>query len=905
MFTKIFTSLLLSLLSFASLCQKIDTKQSDSIDNLLINSKFQEVIVEVDKMVVNQKDITNIITLKNKKAEALIGLGKLQEAADLLSTIEKELNDKKDNGIEKAITLRNIGFLQLNQGRSDLADESLTQALDLFSETKMSESLDAAQTHATLGLVYLSIGKSKQAEEQLQRALLLRQQQLTESDERIAASYNDLGLVYYSLDKDKALNYYEKALAAYVKIHGQDHPKIAIANINTGVIYRDMTLYGDAVNNFETALKIWEKTYTQPHPSKAIGLFNLGQTYVKMDDKKTAMAYYQKALDMYEKSYGNKHPEVSNLLNSIGNLEVSERHYASAFNYYQRALQANVVNFNNKDIHSNPPLEDYYSGIKLLQTLLFKAQAYEARYYGETLKFTDMEKSLDLLHLCDKLVDKLRQASNKEGDKLLLGIVASEVYADGVRIANVAGMNAFKKKQYYEDAFYFGEKSKNAVLLDAISESNAKSFAGIPVNLLEKEKELKSSIALFNQRLAERPSATEEKSIRENLFSINRTYEDFIKSLEKDFPEYFNLKYNHTSPSISQLKSSLDAKSLVLSYFIDDKDHTLYTFIISNKKFTIDTHKLEDTFDKTLTGYRNSLYYDDKDIFNQTAHALSLVLIPKRISSSVKNLVILPSGRLGVIPFEPLLTGRAEQGTAYSSLPYLVRKYTIQYEFSAGLMLQKAKSKSNVASSPSILLCAPVKFPAKDQLSELPGTKNEVEDIATLFTSKKFSSMLFTGMDASETLIKESDLKKYSYLHLATHGIVDESEPELSRIFLQTNSKKEDGNLFAGEIYNLELKANLVTLSACQTGLGKISKGEGVIGLSRALIYAGAQHLIVSFWSVADESTALLMKNFYTETLNSENQDFAESLRASKLQMIAKEKYAAPFYWAPFILIGY
>jgi CHAT domain-containing protein len=160
-------------------------------------------------------------------------------------------------------------------------------------------------------------------------------------------------------------------------------------------------------------------------------------------------------------------------------------------------------------------------------------------------------------------------------------------------------------------------------------------------------------------------------------------------------------------------------------------------------------------------------------------------------------------------------------------------------------------------------------------------------------------------MDATESLIKTTDLNKYSYLHLATHGVVDETEPELSRIYLQTSSNQEDGNLFAGEIYNLKLNANLVTLSACQTGLGKISKGEGVIGLSRALIYAGAQHLIVSFWSVADESTALLMKNFYTEMLNSSTNDFQESLRVAKLKMISNDKYSTPFYWAPFILIGY
>jgi CHAT domain-containing protein len=141
-------------------------------------------------------------------------------------------------------------------------------------------------------------------------------------------------------------------------------------------------------------------------------------------------------------------------------------------------------------------------------------------------------------------------------------------------------------------------------------------------------------------------------------------------------------------------------------------------------------------------------------------------------------------------------------------------------------------------------------------------------------------------------------------IHLATHGIVDENNPELSRIFLQTDSEAEDGNLFSGEIYNLHLNADLVTLSACQTGLGKISKGEGVIGLSRALVYAGAKNIMVSFWSVADESTAVLMTDFYKLLLEKPAINYSENLREAKLNMI-DSKFAAPYYWAPFILIGF
>ena len=188
---------------------------------------------------------------------------------------------------------------------------------------------------------------------------------------------------------------------------------------------------------------------------------------------------------------------------------------------------------------------------------------------------------------------------------------------------------------------------------------------------------------------------------------------------------------------------------------------------------------------------------------------------------------------------------------------------------------------------------------------ELPGTESEVKAISQLFSSKNFKSTVLTRQDADEKKIKDGTLKNFSYLHFATHGIVDETNPDLSRIYLHTTSESEDGNLYSGEIYNMDLNANLVTLSACQTGLGKISKGEGVIGLSRALVYAGSKNIIVSFWSVADQSTESLMKIFYREVLNSPPQNFSHSLREAKLHLINDSKYSSPYFWAPFILIGF
>jgi tetratricopeptide (TPR) repeat protein len=284
------------------------------------------------------------------------------------------------------------------------------------------------------------------------------------------------------------------------------------------VIYRELEFYGDAVNSLETALAIWEKVYAQPHPSKAFVLSNLGQTYSKMKDMKAAEGYFDRSLKMYQASYGNKHPDIAATFNAIGSIKVSQRKYDEGIQLFQNALQANVSDFDNNDPAVNPAPRNYYNGNVLLYSLLFKAEAYESKYFGQSLKFNDLLLAMRAIQKCDTLIEDLRSKITNESDKIALGVIANEAYADGVRVAHTLAMNAWKKKSYREMAFYFAEKSKSAVLQDAISDSNAKSFAGIPNELLEEEKYLKALAAFCNQQLALKPSAEEEQSLRDILF---------------------------------------------------------------------------------------------------------------------------------------------------------------------------------------------------------------------------------------------------------------------------------------------------------------------------------------------------------------------------------------------------
>jgi CHAT domain-containing protein/Tfp pilus assembly protein PilF len=863
------------------------------IDSAVFDANYPAATQIISDALSKAPDQHTSVLLKNKSAEVLILQGKLTDAENVLQTISTV------DPFEQAVTETNLGYLYLNRARNDLALQHLQKALGKFQDSGTSKTPEAARCLSDLSLLYLSTGKLNQAEENGLIALQIRRDLFGEDREEVAASYNDLGLVYAGSNGDKALEYYEKAMAVYEKIHGKDHPKIAVASSNIGTMYRQLGLYGDAVNNFETALAIWKKIYPSGHPNEAFVLVNLGLTYNKMGDRKAALGYFEKALDIYTKAYGQKHPSISFLLNQIGTIQLEQNNFDHALSSFQDAILANTTVFNQKEISKNPPVKEYYNGKVLLYSLRLKAQALESKYYGKSLRLTDLILALSCLQSCDTLIDNIRHLSEDEHDKIELGESANEAYEDGVRIAQSISLVTVHPKRYRLTAFYFAEKSKSAVLQESIAESEAKSFAGIPADLVEKERGLKSTITFLTQKLSQKPTADEEKTLRQFLFNANIEYETLVRNLEKDYPKYYDLKYNQSSPTVSDVQSLLDNKTAVLSFFVAEKGKRVYQFIITKKNFRLRNLTLPSNFDKLATGLTNSVLFSETKTYLESAPALSKVLLPP-MPKSIKDLVIIPSGRLGTIPFEVLLSKKSRT-TDFKTMPFAIRRFAISYEFSIGLLIQKSKTPST-AGAPAIFLCAPIHFPDNDNLDDLPGTENEVNTIARLFSGHPVSIVKME--DANEDLIKSGTISQYNYLHFATHGIVDESNPELSQIFLQSG-KQDDGHLFSGEIYNLNLHADLTVLSACQTGLGKLSKGEGVIGLSRALVYAGARNIIVSFWSVSDESTSQLMTDFYKILLQQKTQNFRETLQQAKVNMITTGKYPAPYYWAPFILIGY
>jgi CHAT domain-containing protein len=345
-------------------------------------------------------------------------------------------------------------------------------------------------------------------------------------------------------------------------------------------------------------------------------------------------------------------------------------------------------------------------------------------------------------------------------------------------------------------------------------------------------------------------------------------------------------------------------------------------------------------------------FAEDAAAFVTASSALYKAAVePAGTALGEKRLLIVADGALNYVPFEALV--KSPESADYSSLPYLVKSNEVIYAPSASVVGVIKQQNSNRVGRAMLILADPVfnsndarakgtaasanegdtrglgiqsaladvtgqdaaaaAGPAKMQglpLARLTGTRTEAEQIVKLAKTSGAQADMWLDLDANEGNIETRDVTKYRVVHIATHGLLNAERPQFTGLVLSlVGNKTEDGFLRTDEVFNLRLGSPLVMLSACETGLGKEKRGEGVMGLTRAFMYAGAPTVGVSLWSVADKSTAELMTDFYKRLLGSSATEPAAvspsaAMRDAQLAMIAGKKYSAPFYWAPFVLVG-
>ncbi|MGB2868658.1 MAG: CHAT domain-containing tetratricopeptide repeat protein [Bacteroidota bacterium] len=822
------------------------------------------------------------------------------------------------------------------------------KALDYFTRSLETRRLVLGEKHPDIAGLYnniaaiqMRVGDYDLALEYYLKSLAIMAGTVEPDHPSFGIRYNNIAMVYRSRGEfDKALDAGRKSKEIFLKKLGAKHPNVAGVINNIGRTYADMGQYDRALESYQEALSIWEEKLGPKHPSVTQSYFNIGEAYGKLGDAAKARVWLEKSLTVRRETLGEKNAKVGQSHNALGAVFAGSNNLDTALQHYQQGIISLVETFGNADIHANPDTLKSSSDLDLLVSLTGKGEALRQKYEIEH-QLPDLKSSLDCYEHAAWLVENIRRGFGTEGSKIQLGQTAFNGYQQGTITARRL-YEATHDGAYLSAAFSFAERSKAGTLWDAITESNARAFAGIPESLLTQESALRVDLTYHEtqiQRGKEKKGKADKAKIAQwesTLFDIHRRYESLIERFDRNYPEYHSLKLDTKVVSLPEVRRQLDDKSALLEFVAGDS--SVSVFAITRTRCVLKSHELHASLPGLVKQFRHSIQSIDDRSYRELGRRLFAELIgPVRDElRGKKKLYIVADGILNYLPFEALLTAGGKTASAdFSALPYLVRDFDISYHISSTLLFGRKIVKSHaggeefVGIAPvfsdkplhaSAVYATAVRSAASEddsekpvmrsitvggeQLTELKESENEVKNIVKLFEANKRKGTAFLHSAASESEFKSAKVGSSRFVHVATHGIIQEDSPKLSALVFAMPEKGswDDGVLYAGEVYNLKLNADLVVLSACESGLGKVAKGEGILGLTRGFLYAGAKNLLVSLWQVADKSTADLMVEFYRNVLK--GQSLPSALRNAKLTMIKEKKFAHPVEWSPFVLMG-
>jgi len=495
------------------------------------------------------------------------------------------------------------------------------------------------------------------------------------------------------------------------------------------------------------------------------------------------------------------------------------------------------------------------------------------------------------------------------------------------------------------EAIVASEQARARSLLDLLVEGRTSMRQGIPVELERQKLEIGERIVHLQALLSSESLSLaddEAQRLERDLTRAEEEEKDLEAAIRRDQPGS-TARGQPRSLSLPEIQELLDEHTALLEYFLGEDGS--YLFVVTRQGLSghplppkRDLVPLVDRVRSAVNKYsRLGAHHLAEDAYGLYR---ALILPAAAELRGKSHLILAPDEFLHSLSFEVLLTKSVpDAGARTRDLPYLIRECSVSYVPSAGVMAQLLAERPPNDTTPGsrklfVGFGDPGEAPARDRNAgsvpgvtgtcasvgarqgvqrtvratggagpqALPGAREEVCRIASLFPAEQ--AVVFTGPDATEDNVKNSPLVASARnLHFAAHGFLDESHPDRSGLQLaHGGAPTEDGLLRVREISNLDLHADLVVLSACQSGMGRVVSGEGLIGMTRAFLYAGAGSIVVSLWKVDDESTSDLMVSFYRHLRDVG--DKSEALRRAKLELIDRSRYSHPYFWAAFILVG-
>jgi CHAT domain-containing protein/Tfp pilus assembly protein PilF len=863
----------------------------------------------------------------------------------------EKLKDK--DGMGQA--LNGLGLAHGMNGELNASLEDYRMSLKLREE--VGDKAGLALTLGNLSHLYLALGEVELAMETARKSLKLA---LEMGDKfRAAWALNHLGNAQrLRNDYRAALESYQKGLKLMEELGGGDKSE-SLLNV-IGRVYLAQGNYALARDYFRRSLAVRESLGDRN--GMAMSLNTIGESYLLEGDYDRALEYLGKSLALQETT---AKINVAATLNFIGNVHLARQNYMQAQDYLQKSLVLS---------------EATGEKIRVGDTLNSLARFYEAQgRHSQALEFaaralavaeqTGTPEAIWQAHTTRGKAYRALGRSNearREFDEAIAAIERLRAYITG---GEVERQNFFTNKltPYHamiemligegklDEALAFSERAKARVLLDVLRSGRNSINKSMTPQERERERQINAELFALNAQLRQersRPAldSTRLASPQERLEKVRFELESFTTNLYATHPELRVQRGDVPPVTLAGLGELLpDARTILVQYVVTE--NRTYLFALTRhgretasalrpeaqavataapalKVYALDISR--NNLSDRINRFRQQLAQRDIT-FNREARALyDLLLKPACAELQGKTrLVIIPDDTLWELPFQALRSTETR---------YVLEDQAISYAPSLGVLKEMMQARRRREGEPAVtntLLAlgnpSSVTNPSRavavgaragetmpDDSELLPEAERQVRTLGQLYGAAR--SKIYTGVEASEERFK-GEAGKYRILHLATHGVLDDVSPMYSYVLLATgkDEKGEDGLLEARELMNLELRTDLVVLSACETARGRYKAGEGVIGLAWALFVAGSPAILVSQWKVESASTTDLMLSFHRNLSSGAKQPTpsaaklkasgipptkAEALREAALSLLRSERYAHPFYWAGFVIIG-
>ncbi|WP_298544819.1 CHAT domain-containing tetratricopeptide repeat protein [uncultured Aquimarina sp.] len=767
-----------------------------------------------------------------------------------------------------------------------------------------------AESYCNLAGNYSKIGEHYTSLQYFYKGLNIFKENLKEGDEYFAIPYNGIATQYTKLDKlDKALETYNKSLKIYQDIYGDTHINTAEILCNIGGTYRILKEYDKAQDYLKKAEQIITSLFDKNNRNLFFSNYEFGQLYEQQDQYDQAIEYYEKNLAIALQNFGLKNQNTSEAYIEIARIQLVNKEYQQAIDTYHKSIIAGSKKFNDTNIDAIPENKDYFNGDTQLTALYGKAKAIKLLAKTQN-DVQNVELAYQHFFTCDAILDETRISYQSAEDKMSLEKNAKQLYQEAISTALWLNQKT-GDDNYLKDAFYFSEKNKSRLLNEQLRKTKATNFAGVPSDKIKEIEEVKTKLAKYTSKLYEYKgnqdtiNTKEIQKYEDLVFSYTQKNDSITKKIASSYPKYYQLIYNHDIISVEDIQAKLPARTAFLEYFVTESK--VYSFYISNDEFTVKPLHIKNLEEKVI-GFREAVIQKDMNRYSQIGSTLYKdLIVPIELKEEVDQVIIVPSGILWHLNFDLLITKESDDSNP-QEISYFLKDKVISYANSAELFFSEKSEKQdvlqeclafsfsndNASTSSSISMNT-----LRNTKDDLPGARKEIKAISEIVDGN-----YFYGKEAGEANFKKH-VNQYDLLHLAIHGELDDKHPENSKLFFTQDSlSSEDNYLYNQEIYNLEIPAGLVVLSACNTGSGKISKGEGVMSLGRAFQYAGAKSLLLTSWEVSDDTTPEIMKNFYRNLSDGMNK--AKALQKAKLQFLntANMYEMDPVYWGGFYVLG-